>query len=130
LERVAERPDIVLDGAHNLAGVRALAAYIRRFYARREIRLIYGVMRDKPVGGMTAELFPLAAGVVVTAPANARAMAPQEVIRQAAPHPDIRAASNVAAALEMARSQAGPDSAIVISGSLFLVGEARALLVK
>jgi dihydrofolate synthase/folylpolyglutamate synthase len=130
LERVAERPDIVLDGAHNLAGVRALAAYIRRFYAGRQIRLVYGVMRDKPVSEMTAELFPLAAGVVVTAPENARAMAPEEVIREAAPHPDIRAASNVAAALARARSQAAPDSAIVITGSLFLVGEARALLVK
>ncbi|MGA2182411.1 MAG: folylpolyglutamate synthase/dihydrofolate synthase family protein [Bryobacteraceae bacterium] len=130
LERVAERPDILLDGAHNLAGVRALAAYIRRFYAGREIRLVYGVMRDKPVREMTAELFPLAASVVVTAPANARAMTPEDVIREAAAHPDIRIASSVATALEMARGNAGPDNAIVITGSLFLVGEARALLVK
>jgi dihydrofolate synthase/folylpolyglutamate synthase len=130
LERVAERPDILLDGAHNLAGGRALAAYIRRIYAGRQVRLVYGVMRDKPVREMTAELFPLAASVVVTAPANARAMAPEEVIREAAPHPRIRAASNAAAALEMARSEAGLDDAIVVTGSLFLVGEARALLVK
>jgi dihydrofolate synthase/folylpolyglutamate synthase len=130
LERVAQRPDIILDGAHNLAGVRALAAYIRRFYAGREIRLVYGVMRDKPVSEMTAELFPLAATVLVTAPANARAMAPDDVIREAAQHPDIRPVSNVAAALEMARSKAAPDDAMVITGSLFLVGEARALLVK
>jgi dihydrofolate synthase/folylpolyglutamate synthase len=130
LERVAERPDILLDGAHNLAGARALAAYIRRICAGRKIRLVYGVMRDKPVRAMTAELFPLAASVVVTAPANARAMAPAGVIREAAPHPDIRAASNIAAALEMTRSSATPDDAIVVTGSLFLVGEARALLVK
>jgi dihydrofolate synthase/folylpolyglutamate synthase len=130
LERVAERPDIILDGAHNLAGVRALAAYIRRFYAGRPLRLVYAAMRDKPVGEMTAELFPLAAGVVVTAPANARAMAPADVIREAAAHPHIRTAPDIAAALEMTRSASAPDDAIVITGSLFLVGEARALLVK
>ena len=127
---MAERPDIILDGAHNLAGVRALAAYIRRFYAGRPLRLVYAAMRDKPVGEMTAELFPLAAGVVVTAPANARAMAPADVIREAAAHPHIRTAPDIAAALEMTRSASAPDDAIVITGSLFLVGEARALLVK
>lgn len=130
LERVAERPAIILDGAHNPAGARALAAYIRRISRDRDIHLVYGVMRDKPVREMTAELFPLAASVIATAPANSRAMAPGDVIREAAPHPDICAAPNIAAALEMARRKVSPDGAIIVTGSLFLVGEARALLVK
>lgn len=130
LERVAERPDIVLDGAHNPAGVQALIAYIRRTYAGREIHLIYGVMRDKPVGEMTAALFPLAASVVVTAPVNARAMAPGDLVRAAAPHPNIRTAPNVASSLEVVRSHATAGDVIIVTGSLFLVGEARALLVK
>ena len=40
-------PEIILDGAHNPAGARALAAYIERFYSDRRVRLIYGAMRDK-----------------------------------------------------------------------------------
>jgi len=130
LERIAERPDIILDGAHNPAGVHALAGYVRRFFSGRTVHLIYGVMRDKPVREMTAELFPLTATVVVTAPANTRAMAPDDLIRAAVPHPNMRSAPNVAAALELARHAASPEDAIVITGSLFLVGEARALLVK
>lgn len=130
LEHVSEQPDILLDGAHNPAGARALAAYIRRMYAGRKVHLIYGVMRDKPVTEMTAELFPLAASIVVTAPRNTRALPPQQVIGEAAPHPDITPAPNVGAAIEIARSKAGPADAIVITGSLFLVGEARALLVE
>jgi len=130
LERVATNPDIILDGAHNPAGARALAAYLRRIDAGRTIRLIYGVMRDKPVHEMTAELFPLAASIVVTAPDNTRAMPPDELIRQAAPHAQISPADNIAAALEAVRARARADEVIVITGSLFLVGEARALLVE
>jgi len=130
LERIAERPDIILDGAHNLAGVHALAGYLRRFWHGRAVHLIYGVMRDKPVGAMTAELFPLAATVTVTAPANTRAMPADDLIRAAAAHSNIRAAPDTQAALELVRSTASPEDAIVITGSLFLVGEARALLVK
>jgi len=130
LERIAERPDIILDGAHNLAGVHALAGYLRRFFSGRAVHLIYGVMRDKPVGEMTAELFPLAATVVVTAPANTRAMPPDDLIRAAAAHSNMRAARNIQAALDLVRGAASPEDAIIITGSLFLVGEARALLVK
>ena len=61
LERVSEHPEIILDGAHNPAGARALAAYIERFYAGRRVRLIYGAMRDKAVAEIGGILFPLGA---------------------------------------------------------------------
>ena len=61
LERVSEQPEIILDGAHNPAGARALAAYIERFYAGRRVRLIYGAMRDKAVDEIGGILFPLRA---------------------------------------------------------------------
>ncbi len=60
LERVSLRPEIVLDGAHNPAGARALAAYIRRFYSGRRVRLIYGAMRDKAIEEIGGILFPCA----------------------------------------------------------------------
>ena len=77
LERVSERPEIILDGAHNPAGARALAAYIDRFYARRRVRLIYGAMRDKAIDEISGILFPRAQQVIVTAPQQARALAPE-----------------------------------------------------
>ncbi|HEX5431983.1 MAG TPA: folylpolyglutamate synthase/dihydrofolate synthase family protein, partial [Bryobacteraceae bacterium] len=67
LEHVAPNPDILLDGAHNPAGARALAAYLKRFYADRRIWLIYGAMRDKAVEEVAGILFPLAQELIFTA---------------------------------------------------------------
>ena len=125
LELVAERPDIILDGAHNVAGTQALASYIRRFHSRRRVHLIYGAMRDKAVAEMSAELFPLASRIVLTAPANSRAMPPGEIAAIAPPHPDIRTAADFEAALHVVRDDASPDDVIFVAGSLYLVGEAR-----
>jgi dihydrofolate synthase/folylpolyglutamate synthase len=124
LERVAERPEIILDGAHNLAGTRALVRYIQRFYAGRRIWIVYGVMRDKNAGEMTALLFPLAHQVILTTPANSRAMPPASI-----PGAGARITHTVAEALAVARD-AQPDDVVFITGSLFVVGEARALLVQ
>ena len=60
LEHVAPNPDIILDGAHNPAGARALARYLERFYRGRKLWLIYGAMRDKAVEEIAGILFPLA----------------------------------------------------------------------
>ena len=124
LERVSEQPEIILDGAHNPAGARALAGYIRRFYSGRRIWIVYGVMRDKAVAEMTELLFPLAERVIVTAPANSRAMPPESIPAQGA-----TVTHTVAEAIGLLR-QAQPSGAIFITGSLFVVGEARALLLQ
>jgi dihydrofolate synthase/folylpolyglutamate synthase len=128
LERVSAAPEVVLDGAHNPAGARALAAYIRRFYSSREVWIVYGAMRDKSVQEITEILFPLASTVVLTAPSQPRAVRP-DALREASDHANVEIASDVRAAVDRARS--APKHAIVfITGSLYLVGEARALLVE
>lgn len=126
LDRVSESPEIILDGAHNPAGARALAAYIQRFYAARQVVLVYGAMRDKAVEEITGILFPHAQEVIATAPQQTRAVDPQ-TIRELSGHPNLRIAADLQTALEMAR-QSPPDRAIFITGSLFLVGEAMTLL--
>jgi dihydrofolate synthase/folylpolyglutamate synthase len=126
LERVSEHPEIIVDGAHNPAGARALAAYIDRFYAGRRVRLIYGAMRDKAVDEIGGILFPHAQQVIVTAPRQARALDP-EAIRQVAEHPDLRTAADLGLALEMVKD-AGDQDVVFITGSLFLVAEAREML--
>jgi dihydrofolate synthase/folylpolyglutamate synthase len=126
LERVSERPEIILDGAHNPAGARALAAYIDRFYSHRRVRLIYGAMRDKAIDEISGILFPRAQQVIVTAPRQARALAP-EALREIGGHPDLRTAPTLHDALAMVED-ASPGDAIFITGSLFLVAEARAIL--
>lgn len=128
LECVSERPEIILDGAHNPAGARTLAAHWQRFYRQRRIRLIYAAMRDKAVSEVTGALFPLAAEVILTAPGTSRAVRPQ-ALAALADHPNLRIAEDLPEALRLV-ADATPQDVIFISGSLFLVGEARALLVQ
>ncbi len=125
LEHVSPNPDIILDGAHNPAGARALAEYLKRFYSDRKLWLIYGAMRDKSVEEIAGILFPLAQELIFTAPKFSRALRPEaleELDERGRTAPSIREA------LDLARNHASADDVIVISGSLFLVGEARALL--
>ena len=128
LERVRDHPEIILDGAHNPAGARALAAYIDRFYAGRCVRLIYGAMRDKAIAEISGILFPRAHQVVVTAPRQSRAFSPEAMLEVSA-HPNLATAATIENALEQVRD-APPADVIFVTGSLFLVAEARAILTK
>lgn len=129
LERVAASPDIILDGAHNPAGARALAKYIQRFHKGRRIWMVYGSMRDKAVDEITGILFPLATEIVVSAPQFGRALRP-DAIREMWTGTNVRIAPTLAEAIDVVRSQAAASDVIFITGSLFVVGEARTLLVQ
>ena len=122
LERIVE--NFILDGAHNPAGAKALAQYIRRFYAEEPVRMIYGAMRDKAVDEVTNTLFPLASEVIVTAPNQPRAVNP-EALAEMIEHPNLKTTPSLIDAIALARATPMPT---FITGSLFLVGEARALL--
>jgi dihydrofolate synthase / folylpolyglutamate synthase len=126
LEYVARRPDFILDGAHNPAGAKALASYIRQFFRDRPVWLVYGAMRDKAIDEVTSELFPLASNLILTAPNLPRALRP-EAIREMTDHPNVTLAPDVAAAVEIAR-QAPAEAAVFFAGSLFMVGDARAAI--
>ncbi|HEY6989935.1 MAG TPA: cyanophycin synthetase, partial [Bryobacteraceae bacterium] len=126
LEFVSHSPDFVLDGAHNPAGAAALAAYIREFCANRPVWLVYGAMRDKAIDEVTQQLFPLATRLILTAPSFPRALRP-EAILELTSHPNAETAATVSKAIEIART-APPEAIVFLTGSLFLVGEAREFL--
>jgi dihydrofolate synthase / folylpolyglutamate synthase len=122
LEHVSPNPDVILDGAHNPAGARALARYLERFYGGRRIWLVYGAMRDKAIDEVAGILFPVATELVLTAPDTPRALRP-EALAEFAGRGHIE--PTVPQAIDYARTHAGEDDVIVITGSLFVVGEAR-----
>jgi len=124
IEHVSPNPDIILDGAHNPAGARALAKYLERFYGNRRIWMIYAAMRDKAIDEVAGILFPLASELVLTAPDTPRALRP-EAMAEFAGRGHVE--SSVESAIAYARSHAAEEDVIVITGSLFLVGEARGL---
>ena len=123
LEQISPNPDIVLDGAHNPAGAQALARYIARHYPDRKRWMIFGAMRDKAVAEVGAILFPLADELILTAAATPRSATPGDLLALSGRG---RTAANIAAALDLVAREASADDVIFITGSLFLVGEARA----
>jgi dihydrofolate synthase/folylpolyglutamate synthase len=132
LERVALGPDIFLDGAHNPAAARALAAAIRDMKGSYgKCIFVVGILADKDARGILAELLPLADEVVLTRPQYSRAMDLSTLASEArAFRPSLSCAPSVDEAISAARGLAGPDDLIVITGSLYVVGEARAVLVR
>ena len=120
LQVVHIHPTVILDGAHNPAGARALAEYVAEFYPDPAPVLIFGVMRDKAVEEITGILFPHFSKVIVTAPDQPRALAP-ETYADFVSHPALTTAPNLQAALAQVTD---PGATAFVSGSLFLVSEA------
>ncbi len=126
LELIRRSPMIYLDGAHNPAAARRLHEFIARHFSGREVWMVFGVMRDKEVAEIAAELFPLATRLLITHADQARSLEP-EAILALAPHANAALYPRVTQALE-ALKDAPPEAVIFITGSLFVVGEARPLL--
>jgi dihydrofolate synthase/folylpolyglutamate synthase len=122
-------PEYVFDVAHNPAGAWALRSTLSAGYPDRPLTFIFGAMRDKAIGEMAEILFPLADRVIATRADNPRSASPEE-IREAARRTStpIEEASDVAAAIKLERMSARPDAVVVITGSIYIVGEAMRLL--
>jgi len=122
-------PKIVFDVAHNPAGAWALRSALSEHYDNRPLVFVFGAMRDKAISEMTEILFPLAERVIATRPENPRSASPEEV-QEAAKRTgaEIEPVAEVGEALERARDTAGPGTVIVVTGSIYLVGEAMSFL--
>ncbi len=117
-------PEIVIDVAHNPAGAWALRSALSERYEDRPLIFVFGAMRDKAISEMTEILFPLAERVIATRPENPRAASPEE-IQQAAARTgvEVEAVEDVHSAVERARVLAKAGTVVVITGSIYLVGE-------
>jgi dihydrofolate synthase/folylpolyglutamate synthase len=122
-------PPVLLDGAHHPAGARALRSYLDEF-VRAPVTMVFGAMRDKALAELGATLFPAAQHLILTEPRSPRAAPVGELLR-AVPTPPasstITLAPSSADAFALARAQAG-GGLVCVTGSLYLVGEVRALI--
>jgi dihydrofolate synthase/folylpolyglutamate synthase len=126
LEKISERPEIYVDGTHNPAGAREIAVFWEQFLPGRNIVLIYGAMRDKAVDEIAGLLFPRASVVILTAPAQPRAISAPLLAEMTAHHAKrAEVVPDPAQALARALELASPEDVIFITGSLYLVGELR-----
>src|SRR5260221_2050927 len=126
IEKVHSNPDIYLDGAHNPSAARELAAYLLENFAGRKLILVFGALRDKAVDEIAGTLFPLAAEVIFTEPNTSRAISAAQLAEIAGHHAaKFEIIPNAENALQAALAKAGPNDAIFVTGSLYLVGQLR-----
>ncbi len=118
-------PLVVLDGAHNPAGARALAASLRAYFPGRPVTFVFGVLADKDAGGILAALRPLAARVILTASANPRAAAPEALRALLPAGARVDTARSPQDALAMAIAE-DPHGIVCVAGSLSLIGDVLA----
>jgi dihydrofolate synthase/folylpolyglutamate synthase len=118
---------LVLDGAHNPAGARALAETLRAEFPNRALTLVLGVLEDKNWETLCRTLAPLGARIIVTPVSSQRTANPEILVkacREAQPRSAVSAVNSLTEALNLTRR----DEIVVITGSLYLVGEAMELL--
>ncbi|HEX9023644.1 MAG TPA: folylpolyglutamate synthase/dihydrofolate synthase family protein [Geobacteraceae bacterium] len=128
MEFLGERPRILLDGAHNPAGGYALAEALGDI-SRASLILVAGVMGDKDAAGIFTPLFPLIDRVFTVSPVLERACPSDRLAEFFRAHGiPCEDAGSVAAGIEQAKGAARPEDLILICGSLFAVGEARAVI--
>jgi dihydrofolate synthase/folylpolyglutamate synthase len=127
LEKLQSHPDLYLDGAHNPAAARELAAFLAENFASRKIWLIYGALRDKSVDEVAGWLFPLAAEVVFTEPRTPRAISASQLAEIAGYHArHSETIPDAERALDQVLAKAEAEDAVFVCGSLYLVGQLRA----
>jgi dihydrofolate synthase/folylpolyglutamate synthase len=129
LEVVSRQPLVLLDGAHNPAGARALATTLLEEFVVDRRTLVVACLADKDVRGILEALLPATGRLVVTTNRSPRA-APAERLRKEAEALGLHAevAPDVATAVRQTIDDAGEAEAVVVTGSLSTVGEARDLL--
>lgn len=121
---------ILFDGAHNIAGAKALREFLDEFIYQ-PLTLVFGAMREKDLTEIAEILFPLSEKIVFTSPDNPRSMTTAELtafLPDGFNKKNVFQIETVEAALNTAKEISGRENLICVTGSLYLVGEAQKIL--
>jgi dihydrofolate synthase/folylpolyglutamate synthase len=125
-EVVAQRPDTVLDGAHNPGGLEALAEALPEFVDGRRLVTCLAVLDDKDATAMLRVLLPLCDAIVTTRAQTPRALPPAtlaSLCHQLDFAGEVEIVGEAHAALARARALAGPDGVALATGSIYLIAD-------
>jgi dihydrofolate synthase / folylpolyglutamate synthase len=130
IEGHGSRADLLLDVGHNPAGAWALRAAVSHLDQGQPLTLVFGCLKDKPVAEMAQILFPLFGHVVVTPLDSPRSAAVEDLLAAArTTGSEAESAPDAVRALERALELTPAHGLVVVTGSVYLVGQVRPLLV-
>ena len=131
LEVLNKKPLIVIDGAHNIDGIKSLTYNVNKYFKYKNMILLLGILADKQVDEMIKEIVPFAEKVYALTPHSDRAQLSQELKNKIVKYnKNVIAIESYEEAVSKAISEADEDDLILISGSLYMIGDMRKILVK
>jgi len=131
LEIVGEHPLTVVDAAHNLHGMKVLVDALHQYWPQEKKVLVLGMLADKEREKMVAEIVPLVEQVIVTRPNSPRAGEWQKVADFVRSYgKKVIVEDNIARAVDVAKEIAGKNCMVLITGSIYMISEARVHLLK
>ena len=131
LEKISDAPLVVLDGAHHPGSIHTALEGLRRHFHYRRLIVIFGTLEDKDLDGMLKEVIPAADRLILTTVGNPRARTPESIARHlGSAGNEVTLEPDFKAAFHKARESADPNDLILVTGSLYLVGDIKAALEK
>ncbi|CAN5221204.1 folylpolyglutamate synthase/dihydrofolate synthase family protein [soil metagenome] len=129
LQIIGTEPTVIVDAAHNPHGAASLAEAIPRYFTFDQVAVVIGVLADKDARGIVSALAPIASAFFVTQSTSDRAVQHSDltdIVRDIAGAESTDDFADVESALDAARqwANAGENRAVVVSGSITLIGEA------
>lgn len=130
LELVKERPPVLLDGAHNLEGIQALADFLRRIGDQYDqLYLVLSVLKDKDVQAMVKIVAPLASEIFFTENSSQRASAAKDQAEILAGFGvKLSVVSDFTTAITEVLKRAETNDLVCVTGSLYTIAQARSIL--
>jgi dihydrofolate synthase/folylpolyglutamate synthase len=127
LEILQHEPMVLIDGAHNPAGISTLCRALETEFSYKRLIFIFGVLNDKDYGAMLKRIAPLTDRLIITRPQTGRATPPEEIVPVALRynHRNVEVIEDSRDALKRALSLADLNDLICVAGSLYLVGEVK-----
>ncbi|MDI3482093.1 MAG: dihydrofolate synthase / folylpolyglutamate synthase [Tepidanaerobacteraceae bacterium] len=138
LEILREKPIVLIDGAHNIAGIKMLKKAILKYFPQKRKILVLGILGDKDYRNMIGEIAPIADEIITTAPDNPRALSAKalaEAVKESCASIDgkkirVSEKNEIREAVDLALDLASPEDVIVFAGSLYMIGTVRTIFMR
>jgi dihydrofolate synthase / folylpolyglutamate synthase len=127
MELLSESPSMVLDGAHNPEAMKTLVQNLGKSFFYKKLFLVFGMMKDKNIKQTLSQIIPLTHRIYLTRAEYDRSADPKDLIKYLNGYkPPARVIPTIPQAITQALKESGPQDLILVTGSLYVVGEARA----
>lgn len=129
LEVLRKNPLIVIDGAHNIDGIKSLKESVQKYFKYKKIYLLLGILADKQVKEMIEEITPMAEKVYALTPHSDRAELSEDLKNEIIKvNPNTVALESYEEAFKLALKEANAEDMILVSGSLYMIGDMRKII--